>query len=294
MDRGKAPEAGPGENAITEAPQLASHVTPPRDRSTVEGGFPVAAKNENEPGESHGNRVEYIDPEDNKQRQFEGNAGGRIEQLESSTTQYESEPLARKFIDRGTEAAGGDAIVDIHPTHQTTSFPSHLHNKQPDPSQMSDGGYSVSTPGYPELHYPPPHQAEESNIPGTQTTFGTHDTEHLRQNIPALAGEERNPGTAHMYDRSVRAIDVTVIRTISQERERTRLSRELAETDLYDGRAPLSKGPSKGKSVRIEDPPAFATAATTTSTTTTAIRELSGGGVGVGLGPKESKFREEL
>lgn len=187
----------------------------------------VLASEHEGPGEVFWDKVEYIDPEEYKRRQAGAHAP-IVGRLVSTTVLFRDESVQRR-------PPGG---VESAPT--------------------SDGGFSVSTPGYPELHIPPNSEckaeAAKYAIPSRPTI--EHDGpghRHRPGEDVAEASWSSGGGTAvpfPLYDHPIHPADVTVVRTVIQEEAEIMVVSERGDEDLYSGGAPASRG----KSVRIAEP----------------------------------------
>ena len=246
VDTGRAP-------ALQMAPVLLS-----RDATAVEGRPPAVTtetRGDIESGEVFWDRVEYIDSQEYKRLQTDKHAP-IVDRLESTIAHFKDEPVQRRSLDGADQTS---TSPPLHPPRLAASLPAQSIYQHPSPPQMSDGGYSISTTGYPELHLPKNSESEPEAVKLAIPTRPTVDHNgpgfrHRPEMGVAVPGEEtgdRGGGRAvPLYDHPEHPIDVTIMRTESQEEEQMRLAREKAEEDVDSGHVPASKG----KHVRIEEP----------------------------------------
>ena len=229
------------------APQTAP-VSLSRDATTVGGRPPTMAtvtRRDIESSEVFWDRVEYIDPQEYKRRQTEKHAP-IIGQLESTTAPFRDEPVQRRSLDGVDRRPTNPPLCPLRLTTSLAVQPIYQH---PGPTQISDGGYFISTPGCPELHLP---LNSESGFEAVKQAIPAGPTIDYRPEANIAEPEEDTGNRAvrraiPLYDHPEHPIDVTIMGTISQEEERMRTR---TEEDMYSGKFPGSKR----KDVRIEGP----------------------------------------
>ncbi|KAF8422857.1 hypothetical protein EV426DRAFT_704599 [Tirmania nivea] len=214
-----------------------------RDVTVVEGRPPAVATENRRNIESGGvfwDRIEYIDPQEYKRRQTEKHASV-VDRLESTTALFRDELMQRRSLDEVDRVSTSSSL---HPLRPTTSLP----------ASMSAGRYYIPTLGYPKRYLLPYSksnpEAVKLAIP-TRSTVNNHGPgyRHRPEADVVVPGEETERAVP-LYDHPEHPIDVTVVRTETEEEEQMKLAKERAGKDVDSGQVPINKG----KNVKIEEP----------------------------------------